>query len=403
MVASLGKEVSAKTESSSLLSLKENDERNDNHDLQLDQGREENHVIDGGGPEESPQGRVVWQSMEAYLGFPDTPRTLRGDSGTLLNSSRGNSGDFGWFSSHTNHSLENLGMFEEVGRQIDITPVTTMESNVSASGRTSREASETKASDFSHALNTTNHGFRRRGDRMSEINQWHYLYQGVSSAGDLAVPHGRYASLHVCRSHFALSTRHFPIRSGEHPMNRGEGGAFPLGTAGGSSVNTGSPQKEDATLAAAVKRASMGRAGRRKSTKCFAWALTEIRVVAGGPLWVPPHAEYLIVACLGGSRLVAAWRRSTDFEKLAACARKNWMPKACVVWQALQRARGIERCGGGDDGCNLLELFLPRRLGEAYICNKARFLEEFLKQFVFEAPLDTALMAFLDLGVYTEL
>ncbi|CAM9757948.1 unnamed protein product [Choristocarpus tenellus] len=374
----------------------------------------------------------AWQSMEDYMGFPDTPLilkgesevllALKGDSNTMTTISASSSAEFGWFSH--NQSFENVGMFRQQGDDVctlvepsgNISAVTTMES---VSCRTSRDTSEVSptwlrgvspqsrglaegSASAREGIEARTLRYRRWGDRMSEINQWHYLYPLVSSSGTLAVAQRYYASMHLRRHHFPLSTRHFPIR-------RTDTGRFdPQSTLGGSnsdrdSRSNGLTPPNNLGVGAAVGRVESGGSGRRKSTKSFAWALTEIRVVSGGPLWVPPHAEYLVVACLGGSRLVAGWRRSTDFARLAAHARKNWMPKACMIWEALQQARRIECCGGGHSGCDVFRLFQRRRLGEAYLKNKARFLEEFLKHFVFEAPVEYALVAFLDGGSTAEL
>ncbi|CBN78511.1 hypothetical protein Esi_0126_0074 [Ectocarpus siliculosus] len=103
--------------------------------------------------------------------------------------------------------------------------------------------------------------------------------------------------------------------------------------------------------------------------------------------------KYLVVVCMGREKLVAGWRRASDFEKLAAIARKAWMPKSCVAWEALERARRVD--GGGP--CNMPVVLRPRRLDSVYLQNKARFLEEFLKQYFFEAGSKDALLSFLDL------
>eukprot|EP00904_Undaria_pinnatifida_P012385 jgi/Undpi1/8277/HiC_scaffold_25.g10746.m1 len=68
--------------------------------------------------------------------------------------------------------------------------------------------------------------------------------------------------------------------------------------------------------------------------------------------------------------------------------------EACVAWESLERARRMD--GGGP--CSFPFVLRPRRLDPVYLHNKARFLEEFLKQFIFEANSKDALLAFLDIG-----
>lgn len=85
---------------------------------------------------------------------------------------------------------------------------------------------------------------------------------------------------------------------------------------------------------------------RKHNPKSFSWALTEIRVVTGNSPWSPPRAEYLVVACLGQGKLVAGWRRASDFARLAKVARRYWMSKVRSSW---------------DDGCKCPSvLFLHR-------------------------------------------
>lgn len=189
-------------------------------------------------------------------------------------------------------------------------------------------------------------------NRMPEINQWHTLHRHASSSGPLAAESegGGICTMHLRRTSYPISTRHFPERQPE-PRRSPDGSGLWAGSSGsgrGVKVNGGSPsllgrslrRVEDAAAAASAREAAGGwerttfgmreveephlRKGRPKS---YAWALTEIRVVHGGSPWAAPRAEYLVVACLGQGKLVAGWRRATDFGRLARIARRYWMSK----------------------------------------------------------------------------
>lgn len=197
----------------------------------------------------------------------------------------------------------------------------------------------------------------RRTNRMSEINQWHALHRHVSNTRSLAAgSEGSGAcTMHLRRSSFSLSTRHFPekpveVGSLDHSASRGGGkgdgwggrGAGLSGRGAASSLLNGSPAPSDRAARRTVdgKAEGAGVGGwegriceaerptlRKVKPKSYAWALTEIRVVSGVSPWAQPRAEYLVVACLGRQRLVAGWRRASDFEKLARVARRAWMSK----------------------------------------------------------------------------
>lgn len=220
----------------------------------------------------------------------------------------------------------------------------------------------------------------RAANRMPEINQWHTIHRYASSKGALAAESegGGMCAMHLRRSSFPLSTRHFPEHESKEPVlmrsssdrsGRASGAAAgsPAGrTCGGGHgrgggrgavmLNGGSPALRNRPARFAQESEAMdggwevrgrgaglgmgmagGRAGggeepqlRKVEPKSYAWALTEIRVVKGGSPWAQPRAEYLVVACLGQGKLVAGWRRATDFARLASVARRFWMSK--VRW-----------------------------------------------------------------------
>ncbi|CAM9551761.1 unnamed protein product [Ectocarpus sp. 12 AP-2014] len=246
----------------------------------------------------------------------------------------------------------------------------------------------------------------------THLNSWHPLYPMVSSSGRLSAEScsGK-CTMHIRRTSFSISTRHFPEKPPTPPNKKRRSDRI---ARGGSSWGSGRPlsgspllqgrgrDRAAAAAAAILKEEEQQQQQQRESPKAsrpksYSWAVTEIRVIRPdlrfplGP--APPYAQYLVVVCMGREKLVAGWRRASDFEKLAAIARKAWMPKSCVAWEALERARRVD--GGGP--CNMPVVLRPRRLDSVYLQNKARFLEEFLKQYFFEAGSKDALLSFLDL------
>eukprot|EP00903_Cladosiphon_okamuranus_P007809 g7555.t1 len=260
----------------------------------------------------------------------------------------------------------------------------------------------------------------------THLNSWHTLYADASESGKLSSC-GR-------RPSFLISTRNFPERpptpkawmrgrrdagscrgSGKReglkrvspnglvtgawrvaPQQQHQADSGGGGRGGGyGSVDACQKQQQqhqqDQQLQLDQQEQSSG-----MKPKSYSWAITEIRVrkpTRHFPFPAePPFAEYLIIVCIGRERLVAGWRRASDFEKLAQIACKAWMPKASVAWQSLEQARRMH--GGGP--CNIPFVIRPRRLDASYLQNKARFLEEFLKQFFFEANSKEALLSFLD-------
>ncbi|CAN0181256.1 unnamed protein product, partial [Ectocarpus fasciculatus] len=179
----------------------------------------------------------------------------------------------------------------------------------------------------------------------THLNSWHTLYPTVSSSGRLSAASwsGR-CTMHIRRTSFPISTRHFPEEKPPSPNKRrsdriaggGSGSSWGSGRPlNGSPLLHGRGRDGAAAAAAATiqkeeqqQQESPPKASRPKS---YSWAVTEIRVVRPdlrfplGP--APAYAEYLVVVCMGREKLVAGWRRASDFEKLAGIARKAWMPK----------------------------------------------------------------------------
>ncbi|CAN0271525.1 unnamed protein product, partial [Ectocarpus sp. 8 AP-2014] len=250
----------------------------------------------------------------------------------------------------------------------------------------------------------------------THLNSWHPLYPTVSSRGRLSAAScsGR-CTMHIRRTSFPISTRHFPEKPATPPKKlRSDRIARSCSSWGSGRPLNGSPLLQGrgryraaaAAAAAAIQKEEeqqqQQQQQQRESPKAsrpksYSWAVTEIRIIRPdlrfplGP--APAYAQYLVVVCMGREKLVAGWRRASDFEKLAVIARKAWMPKSCVAWEALERARRVD--GGGP--CNMPVVLRPRRLDSVYLQNKARFLEEFLKQYFFEAGSKDALLSFLDL------
>lgn len=182
-------------------------------------------------------------------------------------------------------------------------------------------------------------------NRMPEINQWHALHRHASSSGPLAAEGavGGMCTFHLRRLSYPISTRHFPEKLPEPRVSRSSRGRVNLN--GGSPAISGGVKRcaHEANTAACPGEAIGPWEGgglslrdaeepqlRKAKPKSYAWALTEIRVVSGTSLWVPPRAEYLVVACLGHGKLVAGWRRASDFARLARIARRCWMSKVSV-------------------------------------------------------------------------
>ena len=200
---------------------------------------------------------------------------------------------------------------------------------------------------------------RRMTNRIAEINQWHTQHRGVSCSGPMDVSSRCKGSVSICimhirRSSFAISTRHFPekpvqtqvvhttrLKEGDGVAGRSIGGTNP----DGSSMHRGSKDgKMNAATATGVRycaedarglglssRIKQNRSLRKAKSRSYAWALTEIRVVTGAAPWDPARAEYLVVASLGRGRLVAGWRRASDFQRLANVARKTLMSKVSYI------------------------------------------------------------------------
>ncbi len=194
----------------------------------------------------------------------------------------------------------------------------------------------------------------------THLNSWHTLYGSVSESGSLS-SRGR-CVMHLRRASFLISTRTFPEKP---PTPRrlsgwgsgGGGGGGGAGQRGGVKFLPHGQGGRGGGAAAAAAAAQLyrhhqatvggggGGGGSRKAgqkqreqqhsgsakPKSYSWALTEIRVRKGSQHFPfpaePPYAEYLVVACMGRERLVAGWRRASDFEKLAQAARRGWMPK----------------------------------------------------------------------------
>ncbi|CAM9540659.1 unnamed protein product [Scytosiphon promiscuus] len=275
----------------------------------------------------------------------------------------------------------------------------------------------------------------------AHLNSWHTLYPHVSDRRRLAsVLLGR-CTLHLRRMSFPISTRHFPEKpptprtrslgggrnasasscsnssnsssnssSSSNSNGKGEGTGLkvsngpPLarGSATGATTSQQQQQQQQRRDGGGRDDPSAGRTGggeaggggggprKRQQQQSCSWAITELRVVQ--PPVGAPFAQYLVVVCMGREKLVAGWRRASDFDKLARAARRAWMSKACIAWEALERAR--RNAGGGP--CSIPLVFRPRRLDAVYLQNKARFLEEFLKQYFFEAGSKEALLSFVD-------
>lgn len=182
-------------------------------------------------------------------------------------------------------------------------------------------------------------------NRMPEINQWHTLHRHASASGPLAAESegGGMCTMHLRRSSYPISTRHFPERPPDPRGPWGSGGSRGVVKLnGGSPVisNKGSKRAYDTARGTSMGEGPGGWEGggfglketdehqlRKAKPKSYAWALTEIRVVTGSSPWAPPRAEYLVVACLGQGKLVAGWRRASDFARLAKVARRYWMSK----------------------------------------------------------------------------
>lgn len=181
---------------------------------------------------------------------------------------------------------------------------------------------------------------RKRANRMAEINQWHRLHGEVSCSSRMTAGEGSDTiTMHIKRPSFPISTRHFPekapaLRASQ--LTRLGGGTRAGPSQGGTATGRPSsvvPARAGDFVTAATTAAfrfnnlEEQRPLRRIKPGSYAWALTEIRVVRGGAPWEPTRAEYLVVACLGRERLVVAWRRASDFKRLAQVARRAWMSK----------------------------------------------------------------------------
>ena len=215
----------------------------------------------------------------------------------------------------------------------------------------------------------------------THLNSWHTLYANASESGKLSSC-GRCA-MHIRRPSFLISTRNFPEKpptprawtSGRRESNNG-------GSGSGSSRGIGlknvllpnGPLLAAALLGAATRQRQQEDGGgegsgpgcgsgetcknqeqeeQRQSSsssissssgvkpKSYSWAITEIRVRKPAKHFPfasePPFAEYLIVVCIGRERLVAGWRRASDFEKLAQVARRAWMPKVSEEEERAER------------------------------------------------------------------
>ncbi|CAB1116539.1 unnamed protein product [Ectocarpus sp. CCAP 1310/34] len=278
-----------------------------------------------------------------------------------------------------------------------------IEANAAAAAESSAGSIGVRLLPVTKARSTTTH-----------LNSWHPLYPTVSSSGRLSAEScsGK-CTMHIRRTSFPISTRHFPEKPPTPPnkKRRSDRTARSGSSWGSGRPLNGSPLLQGrgrgraaaaAAAAAILKEEEEQQQRQRESPKAgrptsYSWAVTEIRVIRPDlrfPLGLaPPYAQYLVVVCMGREKLVAGWRRASDFEKLAATASKAWMPKSCVAWEALERARR----GDGGGPCNMPVVLRPRRLDSVYLQNKARFLEEFLKQYFFEAGSKDALLSFLDL------
>ena len=165
---------------------------------------------------------------------------------------------------------------------------------------------------------------------------------------------GSICTMHTRRPSLATSTRHFlekpvltegvpttRLKDGDGAAGRSIGGTNP----DGSSMHRGSKDsKMNAVTATEVRYCGEDARGlglssgikqkrslRRAKFRSYAWASTEIRVVTGAGSWDPARPEYLVVASLGRGRLVAGWRRASDFKTLASVARKALMSKVICI------------------------------------------------------------------------
>lgn len=174
----------------------------------------------------------------------------------------------------------------------------------------------------------------------THLNSWHTLYSEASESGNLS-SHGK-ATLHLKRAGYLISTRHFPEKSPMPLAPRSTGEAAGISASGGGG-GVGGPvgRRRSATpfsCSSAVQHAQeMHRAHLRRQEqqqqqqprikpKSYSWSITEIRVRQGQP-FQPPFAQYLVVVCVGREKLVAGWRRTSEFEKLAQVARAVKMSK----------------------------------------------------------------------------
>lgn len=176
---------------------------------------------------------------------------------------------------------------------------------------------------------------RKRANRMAEINQWHHLHGEVSRVGRMAAggEGGDAITMHISRPSFPISTRHFREKAqalrASQPTRLGDGSRAgpPQGGTTTGRASSVVPGGAGGVVAFRFNNLEEQRPLRKIKPGSYAWALTEIRVVRGGAPWEPARAEYLVVACLGRERLVAGWRRASDFKRLAQVARRAWMSK----------------------------------------------------------------------------
>ncbi|CAM9519453.1 unnamed protein product, partial [Hapterophycus canaliculatus] len=231
----------------------------------------------------------------------------------------------------------------------------------------------------------------------AHLNSWHTLYPHVSDRRKLAsVLLGR-CTLHLRRTCFPISTRHFPekpptprmralgsgrnasasscCRSSRSSSSSSSSSSNGKVEGAGCKVSNGPPPLRGSAGGAAISLQQQQQQQQQQRRDCgvedsrdesCSWAITEIRVVR--PPVGAPFAQYLVVVCMGREKLVAGWRRASDFEKLAWVARRAWMSQACMAWEALERAR--RNTGGGP--CSIPLVLRPRRLDAVYLQNKVR-------------------------------
>lgn len=218
----------------------------------------------------------------------------------------------------------------------------------------------------------------------AHLNSWHTLYPHVSDTRKLASVLSGGCTLHLRRTSFPISTRHFPEKpltprartlgsgrnssanssssnssnssssssSNSHRDGTGLKGSNgpPLlqrgSAAGAATSQQQQQQQQDGGRDDSSEARSGGGGGgpkKRQQQQSCSWAITEIRVVQ--PPVGAPFAQYLVVVCMGREKLVAGWRRASDFEQLARTARRAWMSKVRVCFRSIEYVDSVLEVG----------------------------------------------------------